>query len=238
MASSCRLAASRGRRRVRASTLRADSWSEPWCQQLLARGPCVGWPASPCTIKEHFLYNRQKRQENLCSTRKSVPARDRGMAPRRQLLLTPAPPRTAQLLRPLPRPGGRRSSVMTPRRPKAPWGGALPGEPARAQWPGARRTSAALSCIAGLPVCCPTAMRPALKTLTLDHRALQQTLIFKLLLLVFGSASGTFHLCLRADGEERACVCGREEREHAPARARARARARGGGEIERVCACV
>ena len=100
-----------------------------------------------------------------------------------------------------------------------------------------RRTSAALSCIAALPVCCPTAMRPALKTLTFDHRALQQTLIFKLLLLVFGSASGTFHLCLRANGEERACVCGREEREHAPARARARARARA-GKIERVCVCV
>ena len=46
-----------------------------------------------------------------------------------------------------------------------------------------------------------------------------------------------YHLCLRANGEERACVCGREEREHAPARARARARARA-GKIERVCVCV
>ena len=93
-----------------------------------------------------------------------------------------------------------------------------------------RRTSAALSCIAALPVCCPTAMRPALKTLTFVHRALLQTLIFKPLLLVFGSGFRNFITCVCAPTERSAPAFVGEkrestrlrEREHAHARARGR----------------
>ena len=93
-----------------------------------------------------------------------------------------------------------------------------------------RRTSAALSCIAALPVCCPTAMRPALKTLTFEHRALLQTLIFKLLLLVFGSGFRNFITCVCAPTERSAPAFVGEKRESTRLREREHAHARAGGE--------
>ena len=110
-------------------------------------------------------------------------------------------------------------------------GGRFPPGPAHACRRGDRRP-AHVGCAAGsagapcvLPG--PTAMRPAL---TFEHRALLQTLIFKLLLLVFGSGFRNFITCVCAPTERSAPAFVGEKRESTRLREREHAHARVGGE--------
>ena len=140
-----------------------------------------------------------------------------------------APP-GAQLLRPPPRPGRRRSSAMAPAQGGEDWteapgalgeaSSSLTADSSSASRTGSsRRKSAALSCIVAHPVCCPPAFAPSPQNSDIEHVA--QTFCSASSAPVFGTT-----VCAQASERERRAVgenreCTRlRERAHAHARTR------------------